>query len=152
MQNIFVYMEILSEFDTNQIVGKVCRVKKSLNVLKQSPRSWFVRFRKALIDMSYQQINADHIVFFQQHGGYITMLAMYVDDMIITEDDKGEIAQLKAKLGKKFKVKNMGQLRYFFEIEVVCEAEKIILFQRKCVLDLLSEIGMLGCKPAIFFN
>jgi Reverse transcriptase (RNA-dependent DNA polymerase) len=135
-------MEILSEFDTNQIVGKVCRVKKSLYVLKQSSRSWFVRIIKVLIDMGYQQINTDHIVFFQQYGGYITMLAMYVDDMIITEDDEGEIAQLKAKLGKEFKVKNLGQLRYFFEIEVACEAEKIILFQRKCVLDLLSETSM----------
>jgi Reverse transcriptase (RNA-dependent DNA polymerase) len=42
-----VYMEIPSEIDTNQTVGKVCRLKKSLYGLKQSPRAWFDRFRKA---------------------------------------------------------------------------------------------------------
>jgi hypothetical protein len=30
------------------------------------------------------------------------MLVVYVDDMIIIGDDEGEIAQLKARLGKKF--------------------------------------------------
>jgi Reverse transcriptase (RNA-dependent DNA polymerase) len=32
-----VYIEIPSGFDTNQIVGKVCRFKKLLYGLKQSP-------------------------------------------------------------------------------------------------------------------
>ena len=36
------------------------------------------------------------------------MLAVYVDDMIITGDDKGEIAQLKAILVKEFEVKDLG--------------------------------------------
>jgi Reverse transcriptase (RNA-dependent DNA polymerase) len=41
------------------------------------------------------------------------MLTVYVDDMIITGDDEGEIAQLNAKLEKKFEVKDLGQLSYF---------------------------------------
>jgi Reverse transcriptase (RNA-dependent DNA polymerase) len=61
-----------------------------------------------MIGMSYHQINADHTVFSRQHGGHITMLAVYVDDMIITGDDEGEIAQLKTRLGKEFEVKDLG--------------------------------------------
>jgi hypothetical protein len=34
-------------------------------------------------------------VFFRQQDDHITMLAVYVDDMIIIDDDEGEIAQLK---------------------------------------------------------
>jgi hypothetical protein len=34
------------------------------------------------------------------------MLAVYVDDMIVTDNDEKEIAQLKVRLGKKFDVKN----------------------------------------------
>jgi Reverse transcriptase (RNA-dependent DNA polymerase) len=77
------------------------------------------------------------------------MMAVYVDHMIITGDDERKIAQLKTRLGKKFKVKNLGQLRYFLGIEVARGAEKIILSQRKYVPDLLSETGMLGCKHAV---
>jgi Reverse transcriptase (RNA-dependent DNA polymerase) len=144
-----VYMEIPPGFGMNQTIGKVCRLRKSLYELKQSPRVWFDRFRKAIVSMRYQQINADHIVFYRQHGGRTTMLAVYVDDMIVTSNDEKEIAQLKMRLGKEFEVKDLGQLKYFLGIEVARGAEGIVLSQRKYVLDLLKETGMLGCKLAV---
>jgi hypothetical protein len=45
-------------------------------------------------------------------------------------------------------VKDLGQLRYFFGIEIARGAEGIVLSQRKYVLDLLTETGMLECKSA----
>jgi Reverse transcriptase (RNA-dependent DNA polymerase) len=108
-------------------VGKVCRLKKSLYGLKQSPQVWFDRFRKVMISLGYQQINTYHTVFSRQHGDHITMLVVYVDNMIITGDDEGEIAQLKARLGKEFEVKDLGQLRYFLGIEIARGAEGIVL-------------------------
>jgi Reverse transcriptase (RNA-dependent DNA polymerase) len=77
------------------------------------------------------------------------MLIVYVDDIIITGNDEGEITQLKAKLRKEFEVKDLEQLRYFFGIEVAHGAERIVLSQRKYVLDLLTETNMLGCGSAI---
>jgi Reverse transcriptase (RNA-dependent DNA polymerase) len=56
---------------------------------------------------------------------------------------------LKTKLRKEFKIKYLGQLRYFFGIEVARGAEEIVLSQRKYVLDFLSETCMLGCKSTI---
>jgi Reverse transcriptase (RNA-dependent DNA polymerase) len=144
-----VYMEVPQGFGTKQTVGKVCRLKKSLYGLKQSPPAWFDRFRKAMVGMGYQQTNTDHTVFFKRHEAHITVLAVYVDDMIISGNDEGEIALLKRKLGKKFEVKDLGQLRYFLGIEIARGAERIVLSQRKYVLDLLAETGMLGCKPAV---
>ena len=101
------------EVGTSQPVGKVCRLKKSLYGLKQSPRAWFDRFKRAMISMEYQQTNADHTVFFRQNGDHITMLAVYVDDMIITGDDQGEIGQLKVRLAKEFEVKDLGATEIF---------------------------------------
>jgi Reverse transcriptase (RNA-dependent DNA polymerase) len=144
-----VYMKVPLSFGMKQTVGKVCRLKKSLYGLKQSPRVWFDRFRKVMVGMGYRQTNADHTVFFRRHEAHITVLAVYVDDMIISGNDEGEIALLKKKLGKEFKVKDLGQLRYFLGIEIARGAEGIILSQRKYVLDLLTETGMLGCRPAV---
>ena len=42
----------------------------------------------------------------------------------------------------------MGNLRYFLGIEVARSRKGIFLSQRKYVLNLLNEIGMLGCKVA----
>jgi Reverse transcriptase (RNA-dependent DNA polymerase) len=100
-----------------------------------------------MVRMGYRQTNADHTVFFRRHGVHITMLVVYMDDMIITEDDENEIARLKKRLNKEFEVKDLGQLRYFLGIGIARGAEGIVLSQRKYVLNLLTETGMLGCKP-----
>jgi Reverse transcriptase (RNA-dependent DNA polymerase) len=144
-----VYMEVPPDFGTKQTVDKVCRLKKSLYGMKQSSRAWFDRFRKTMVGMGYRQTNADHTVFFRRYGDHITVLAVYVDDMIISRNDECEIALLKKKLGKEFEVKDLGQLRYFLGIEIARGAERIILSQRKYVLDLLTETDMLGCRPAV---
>ena len=73
---------------------------------------------------------------------------MYVDDIIITLDDKEEIARLKECLGKAFEVKDLGRLKYFLGIEVARSAKGIVLSWWKYTLDLLNDVGLLGCRAA----
>lgn len=143
-----VYLEVPPGFATDQTKGKVLKLKKSLYGLKQSPRAWFDRLRRAMCNMGYKQCNSDHTVFYYHSGGSVTILAVYVDDMIITGNDPLNISQLKKNLSKEFEVKDLGQLRYFLGIEIARSHKGIILSQRKYVLDLLHETGMLGCRPA----
>jgi len=142
-----VYMEIPPGYSKPEVIEKVCRLKKSLYGLKQSPRAWFDRFKRALCGMQYKQCNGDHTLFYRHLGRKITVLAVYVDDIIITGDDEREIIRLKENLSKEFEVKDLGQLRYFLGIEIARNPKGIILSQRKYVLDLLSETGVLGCRP-----
>ena len=44
-------------------------------------------------------------------------------------------------------MKDLGPLRYFLGIEIARSPKGIVLSQRKYVLDLLAETGMLGCWP-----
>ncbi|PRQ56575.1 putative RNA-directed DNA polymerase [Rosa chinensis] len=44
-------------------------------------------------------------------------------------------------------MKDLGQLKYFLGIEVARSKKGISLSQRKYVLDLLAETGMLDCRP-----
>jgi hypothetical protein len=143
-----VYMEIPPGFNSRETGGKVCKLKKSLYGLKQSPRAWFGRFRKEICSLGYQQSNADHTLFFKHHHYKITILIVYVDDIVITGDDAEEISYLKKMMAKIFEVKDLGYLHYFLGIEVAYGAQGIYLSQRKYVLDLLNETGMLGCKQA----
>ena len=73
---------------------------------------------------------------------------MYVDDIILTGDDTGEVERLKKVLATEFEVKDLGQMRYFLRMEVARSRKGISISQRKYVLDLLIETGMLGCKPS----
>jgi Reverse transcriptase (RNA-dependent DNA polymerase) len=122
-----VYMEVPPSFGIKQTEGKVCRLVKSLYGLKRSPRAWFDRFRRAMVGMGYRQTNADHTVFFRRHGVHITMLTVYVDDMIITGDDESEIGRLKKRLAKEFEVNDLGHVRYFLGIEIARGADMIVL-------------------------
>ena len=93
-------MEVPLGFSNKQTIGKVCKLKKSLYGLKQSPRAWFDRFRRAICDMGYSQCSGDHTMFYRHKGPYITILAVYVDDIVIAGDDVEEIRGLKEKARK----------------------------------------------------
>ena len=72
---------------------------------------------------------------------------MYVDDIILTGDYEEEIIKLKELLATKFEIKDLSPLGYFLGMEVARSNKGIVISQRKYILDLLNEIGMLGCKP-----
>lgn len=87
-------------------------------------------------------------MFFRQENGKKTILIVYVDDIILTGDDTMEMERLKKVLATEFEVKDLGQMRYFLGMEVARSKKGISVTQRKYILDLLTETGMLGCKPS----
>ncbi|RVW66052.1 Retrovirus-related Pol polyprotein from transposon RE1 [Vitis vinifera] len=126
---------------------KVCKLKKSLYGLKQSPRAWFGRFTKSMRAFGYRQSNSDHTLFLKKQHGKITALIVYVDDMVVTRNDPEERKALQNYLSREFEMKDLGPLKYFLGIEVSRSSEGIFLSQRKYALDLLQETGMSGCQP-----
>ncbi|XP_024026593.1 uncharacterized protein LOC112093079 [Morus notabilis] len=94
--------------------------------------------------------NARQITLFVKHSseGKIAVLIVYVDDIILTGDNKDELFKLKTLLAKEFETKDLGNLKYFLGMEVTRSRNEISVSQRKYVLELLRETGMLGCKPA----
>ncbi|GKA69544.1 ribonuclease H-like domain-containing protein, partial [Tanacetum coccineum] len=79
--------------------------------------------------------------------GIFLALLVYVDDIIIIGNNIAKIEKFKVFLKSKFMIKDLGKHKYFLGIEVVDIDKGICLNQRKYVLDLLSEYGMLACKP-----
>ncbi|KAF2295727.1 hypothetical protein GH714_033744 [Hevea brasiliensis] len=112
-----VYMEIPPRFKDKMTKRKAYRLKKALYSLKQSPRAWLDKFGKTMISFGYHQSNANHTLFMKYRRGNITLLIVYVNDIVVIEDDKEEIAHMKECLAQEFKIKD------------------------------LDETDMLGCKP-----
>ena len=86
--------------------------------------------------------------FKQSNDGRMTILIVYVDDIILTGDDTGEVERLKKVLATEFEVKDLGQMWYFLGMEVARSRKGISISQIKYVLDLLTQTGMLGCKSS----
>ena len=143
-----VYMEIPPGFEGSMAKNQVCKLQKSLYGLKQSPRAWFDRFTKAVLKLGYKQGQADHTLFVKKsHAGKMAILIVYVDDIILSGNDMEELQNLKKYLSEEFEVKDLGNLKYFLGMEVARSRKGIVVSQRKYILDLLKETGMLGCKP-----
>ena len=95
----------------------------------------------------FQQSNLDRTFFLKHRSTKVSALIIYVDDIIITGDDAKEISRLQEQLSTEFEMKNLGGLKYFLGIEISRSRQGIFLLQRQYVLDLLSEVGLLKCKP-----
>ena len=103
-------MDLPPGFNGDDKGDKVCRLKRSLNGLKLSARAWFDRFTKAIHKQGYHQAQADHTLFQKHKNGKITVLIVYVDDIILTTDDKEEMEKVKKGLASKFEMITMAHM------------------------------------------
>ena len=88
----------------------VCKLKRSLYGLKQSPRAWFDKFRSTLLQFSFKQSQYDSSLFLCKTSTGIVILLIYVDDIVITGTDSVLIARLQQHLQASFHMKDLGPL------------------------------------------
>ena len=106
--------------------------------MRQSPRAWFDHFSTVIKNLGYFQSQADNTLFVKHsEDKKITILIVYVDDIIVTGDNFEEIKRIKQMMAKEFEVKELGALKYFLGMEVARSNEGISVSQRKYTLDLL---------------
>ncbi|KAG5551959.1 hypothetical protein RHGRI_010151 [Rhododendron griersonianum] len=129
---------------------QVCRLNKSLYGLKQASRQWFAKISSALLEAGYSQSKADYSLFMNKKGDHCTFVLVYVDDILIAGNDDQAISCLKAFLHQRFRIKDLGQLKYFLGIEIARSKSGIFLNQRKYLLDILADAGYLGSRGCEF--
>ena len=110
-----VYMFIPQGFKPSK-PNQVCHLQKSLYDLKQGSHQWFAKLSSALTSCGYKA--SDHSLFLKHSSGSITTLLVYVDDVILTGDSLPKIESIKQFLDSKFKIKDLGDLKYSLGLEV----------------------------------
>nr|XP_016468848.1 PREDICTED: uncharacterized mitochondrial protein AtMg00810-like [Nicotiana tabacum] len=89
----------------------------------------------------------DYSLFIKSGHGLITIVAVYVDDILLSENFEKEMSSLKLLLDHQFKIKDLGLIHYFLGLEVLSEPGGVIVCQRKFALDLLTEFNYLDSTP-----
>nr|GEW70368.1 ribonuclease H-like domain-containing protein [Tanacetum cinerariifolium] len=85
-----------------------------------------------------------------KNNGVVSLyLLVYVDDLVITGNSESKIEKFKTFLNQKFKIKDLGELKYFLGIEVLKTKNGLCLNQGKYCLELLHEFGLLACRHIV---
>jgi len=127
--------------------NQVCKLVKSLYGLKQANRKWYERLTTLLLAQGYKHANSDHSLFTKSSSDTFTIILVYVDDIILVGNSMSEFTTNKSILHAYFKIKDLGQLKYFFGLEVAHSQQGISLCHRKYCLDLLTDSGLTYSKP-----
>ena len=98
--------------------------------LKQSLREWFEKITRLVKKQGYNLFETNHIIFIKHSRyGTVTILIVYVDDIILTGDDENEISWLKTCLAIEFEIKDLESLKYFPRMKVAWFKRGIAVFQ-----------------------
>nr|XP_016434560.1 PREDICTED: uncharacterized mitochondrial protein AtMg00810-like [Nicotiana tabacum] len=91
----------------------------------------------------------DYSLFTKKSGVHIVEILIYVDNLLLTSSSKVLIDEAEIVLHQEFKVKDLGELRYFLGIEVIRSKHGILLNHKKYTLELIFEMGISVAKPAV---
>ncbi|XP_009798968.2 uncharacterized mitochondrial protein AtMg00810-like [Nicotiana sylvestris] len=77
----------------------------------------------------------------------LVLVLVYVDDLLITGSNPTMIEASKLILQQHFKIKDLGEMKYFFGLEIARSKQGILVRQRNFSLDLISDLGLAESKP-----
>lgn len=122
-----VLSSIVAQNGISDVCYLVCKLRKSIYGLKQSPRCWFHKFSTAIKEFGFIQSHADYSLFTLSKGSKFVAILVYVDDILITGSDQVAVQNTIQYLGTKFKLKDLGLLKYFLGIDVAHSATGVYL-------------------------
>ena len=129
----------------------VCRLAKSLYGLKEAGRLWNSMLNNWLTQSKWKlhRCRSDHCLYYRNYKGKILMVGVYVDDLVITGNCPKLIREFKTDIGNRFKISDLGDLKWILGMEVVRDrkARRLTLHQRKYINDILELFNMQDCHP-----
>ena len=75
-----VYMAQPPYFQNTQFPTHVCKLRKSIYGLRQSPRAWYYRLHTFLIKCGYCRLKSEPNIYLRKSASNFIILGVYVDD------------------------------------------------------------------------
>ena len=117
-ENEEVYLEQPVGHETKDRRVWVWKLMKTLYGLKQGARNWYEALCRALNELGFTRTEADHGVFFKEIGTHIVILAVHVDDCMVTRSSGKLISGFKKEMNKKYKLTDLGPAHWLLGIKI----------------------------------
>ena len=160
VKTAFLHGELVEEIYMRQsdryvVEGKedhVCLLKKSLYGLKQSPKQWYKRFDKCMIENEFSRSEYDSCVYMREvSDGSLLYLLLYVDDMLVIEKYMFKVKKVKKMLKGKFEMKDLGAAKKILGMEITKDRDKVRLYlsQEKYIKRVFERITLMMLSPLL---
>ena len=142
-----VWLEIPEGWSSPTTNGKICHLHKALYGLKQAPRAWFEKIDTFLRDLGMKRTEADYSLYYLLEEGGVTILILYVDDLLVTGSNSSRCKWLHQQLMNKFDMTNLGNASYYLGVEITRTQSGTFLSQQNYARSILEEFGLTECNP-----
>ena len=123
-----VYMQQPEGFVEEGKEHMVCYLKRSIYGLKQSPRCWNHVLDSKLREMKFKPTSGDSCLYVHtDQGGEMSLVAVYVDDLILGGRSGSKMTAVKRELSCRFEMKCLR------ECECACVRASMLAFVCACL-------------------
>lgn len=130
------YIKILLGVSHQYGSTQVCKLPKSLYVLKQALWQWFYKFSNTLLTIDFHQSSTDYTIFTKMQNNSFLILCVDVDDIILTCNNLMTISEFKLLLDQQFKLNHLGTLKYFLGLEIARRELEISVSQHNFTVEI----------------
>nr|GFA36245.1 putative ribonuclease H-like domain-containing protein [Tanacetum cinerariifolium] len=149
VKSAFLYKTIKEEVYVCQPPGledpyypdKVYKVVKGLYGLHQDPRACYETLANYLLENSFQRGKIDQTFFIKKQKGDILLVQVYMDDIIFGSTNKELCKAFEKLMKEKFQMSFIGELTFFFGLQVKKKDDGIFISQNKYVAKILRKFG-----------
>jgi hypothetical protein len=113
-----VYMEQSPEYETADRHTFVLKLQKALYGLKHGGQKWYNTLCHTLTKLGLKRAEADFGVFYAHIGGDIILLAIHIDDCVLTGSNVALLTEFKQNIGAIYKLTDLGPISWLLSIKV----------------------------------
>ncbi|GJV40196.1 putative ribonuclease H-like domain-containing protein [Tanacetum coccineum] len=156
VKSAFLYGQIEKEvyvcqpprFEDPDYPDKVYRVIKALYGLYQALRAWYETLTNYLLGNGFHRGKIDQTLFIKRQKGDILVVQIYADDIIFGSTKKELCIEFEKLMKDKFQMSSMGELTFFFGLQVQQRKDGIFISQDKYVDEILRKFNYTDVKSS----
>jgi hypothetical protein len=106
----------------------VCKLKRSLYGLNNSPRMWYQKFNTYILGSGFVRSKVYHCIYSKEEGGHFIYVALYIDNMLLIGNNMNAIKEVKKQLSSNFDMIDLGAMEFILGMEIKSDKVAINLW------------------------
>ncbi|KAK7605374.1 hypothetical protein V9T40_007232 [Parthenolecanium corni] len=136
--NYDVFIEQPPGFGTGR--NLVCKLNKAIYGLKISPILWNKCINDFLVnELGFRRSEMDACFYSKFNGNNVTLILIYVDDILFASNNVNDLLEIKSKLGNKFDMVDLKEVKQFLGINISYSNNVMTLSQEKYIEKLIRK-------------